>query len=184
MRALRALALAGLMTLPLVAATVPRQAPEFTVFLPKPNEGKIPLSQYRGKVVLVEFLSTTCSHCQAAAQLITKLQAEYGPRGFQAVGVAFNDMSHMLVNDFVRIYGAKYPVGYSLREPVEKFIQADPNLPLSVPHLVFIDRNGVIRQESQQYNDQVTATEANIRKTIEALLAEKPKPVSKKKKAS
>lgn len=162
--------LSTLMVTAMVAATVPRPAPEFAVLIPKGNQ--ILLSQYRGKVVLIEFLFTTCPHCQTASQIMSRLQTEYGPQGFQAVGVAFNDMAHMLVPDFVRDYKVNYPVGYSPREPIQNFLQAPENEALHVPQLVFIDRKGVIRQQSLARGDTVTHTEANMRKMIQQLLAE------------
>ena len=159
------------------AATIPRPAPEFTIHLP--NKQQLLLSQHRGKVVLLEFIFTTCSHCQHASQLISKLQTEYGPKGFQALAVAFNDMSHLFVDDFKRDFRVNYPVGFSAREPIIDFLQVSPNLGLHVPQVVFIDRKGIIRHQSLAQNDSVTHTEASMRKWIEQLLAE-PAGISKK----
>ena len=166
----------ALALLPVVAAEVPRKAPEFTIKVPQ--GGQMLLSQYRGKVVACEFLYTTCPHCQHASQLMSRLQTEYGPRGFQALGVAFNDMSHMLVPDFVRDFKVNYPVGYSTREGVHAFLQNDPTHSLHVPQIVFIDRKGVIRHQSMAQNDSNTATEGFMRQMIEMLLKEPgPSPV-------
>lgn len=159
-----------LSVVPAFAAEVPRKAPEFAVQLP---DGSFKLlSSYRGKVVCLEFLYTTCPHCQHASQLMTRLQKEYGPKGFQALGVAFNPMSKMLVSDFVRDYGVAYPVGYAEREPVHQFLQHNPNEALHVPQIIFIDKKGIIRQQSLPRGDSTTATEANMRKMIEMLLKE------------
>jgi hypothetical protein len=103
---------------------------------------------------------------------MSQLQTEYGPKGFQALGVAFNDMSQMLVTDFVRDFKVNYPVGFSTREPVHAFLQNDPNNSLHVPQIVIIDRKGVIRHQSLPRGDVNTATEAFLRKTIDALLKE------------
>src|SRR3954447_5060346 len=154
----------------LTGAEVPRTAPEFAIKMPQ--GGQTLLSQYRGKVVVCEFLFTTCPHCQHASQLMSRLQTEYGPKGMQALGVAFNDMSHMLVPDFVRDFKVNYPVGYSTREAVHAFLQHDPTIALHVPSLVFIDRKGMIRHQSLPQNDTTTSTEAFMRETIEKLLKE------------
>src|SRR6476620_4368951 len=152
----------------LTGAEVPRTAPEFSIKMPQ--GGQTLLSQYRGKVVVCEFLYTTCPHCQHASQLMSRLQTEYGPKGFQAVGVAFNDMSHMLVPDFVRDYKVNYPVGYSSREAVYGFLQGDSCQAIHVPQLVYIDRKGVIRHQSLPQNDGTSASEGFMRQTIENLL--------------
>lgn len=171
------------------AAPIPRKAPELQVVLP--NGTQHLLSQYRGKVVVVEFMFTTCPHCQTSAQLLTRLQNEYGPRGFQVLGVAFNPMSKMLVPDFVRDFKVNFPIGYAEREPVTTFLQHPKDESLSVPQVVFVDRKGMIRGQSLPRGDTHTSTESFLRKTIEQLLAEpattsapsKAKPAAKKKAA-
>lgn len=42
---------------PLFAAVVPRPAPDFTVNLP--GSGQLPLAKYKGKVVVLVFISPT-----------------------------------------------------------------------------------------------------------------------------
>ena len=76
-------------------ADIPRQAPEFVLNMQGGKQDL--LSKHRGKVLLVEFLFTTCPHCQHTAAVLSKLQADYGSKGFEAIGIAFNDMASMLV---------------------------------------------------------------------------------------
>ena len=166
----RSFLLSTLSLLPAFAGTVPRKAGEFIVQLPE--GGRKLLSDYRGKVVVLEFLFTTCPHCQHSAQTLTRLQREYGPRGLQVLGVAFNQMSKMLVPDFVRDYKVGFPVGYSEREPVLAFLQHSEQEALHVPQLVFVDRKGMVRAQSLPRGDSQTGVEANMRKQIEQLLAE------------
>src|SRR4051794_11913325 len=164
---------------PMFAADVPRKAPEFVIDLPQ--GGQQLLSQYRGKVVCLGLFFTTCPHCQAAAQLMSRLQTEYGPKGFQALGAAFNPMAKMLVPDFVREFKINFPVGAAEREAVNTFLQNPSENALHVPQIVFIDRKGMIRQQSLPRNDSNTATEANMRKMIETLLPEPAGTTSKAK---
>jgi peroxiredoxin len=154
----------------LVPAELPRKSPELAIGMP--DGGQISLSQYRGKVVLVEFLVTTCPHCQHAAQVMNRLQAEYGPKGFQAIGVAFNEQDKGQITNFVRAFGVKYPIGFAPRETAYKYLQADINTGFHVPQLVFIDRSGVIRLQSLPREDHVTAREDNIRNWLDKLLKE------------
>jgi thiol-disulfide isomerase/thioredoxin len=174
---------------PSYAANIPRKAPELSVVLP--SGGQHLLSQYRGKVVCVEFMFTTCPHCQTSAQLLTRLQNEYGPRGFQVLAVAFNPMAKMLVPDFVRDFKVNFPVGYAERDPVTSFLQHPADEALSVPQVVFVDRKGMIRGQSLPRNDTHTSTESFMRKTIEQLLAEpaavapvKARPAASRKKST
>src|SRR5258706_15848510 len=80
---------AGVCSVMLAMPPVPRPADPLTIA--EASGKKASLSDYKGKVVLVQFLLTTCQHCQHAAELYAKLQKELGPSGFQAVGIAFND---------------------------------------------------------------------------------------------
>ena len=99
------------------AASLPRPTPEFAVQLPGGKQ--ILLSSYRGEVVLLQFLFTTCPHCQNTAQMITKIYNDEHSRGFQALGVAFNEMAGMLVPDFVKNYQIVFQIGRaSCRERV------------------------------------------------------------------
>ena len=43
------------------------------------NGAAIDVTNYAGKVVIIEFLLTTCSHCQHLATVLKKVQSEYGP---------------------------------------------------------------------------------------------------------
>jgi peroxiredoxin len=179
MRFAKILLFTTLTILPLAAGDVPRKAGEFAAQMPQ--GGQLLLSQYKGKVVCLEFLFTTCPHCQASAKLLSKLSAEYGPKGFQPVGVAFNDMAGMLVPDFIKNNGVTFPVGFSPREQVMNYLGLPADARVSVPQIVLIDRKGMIRQQSLQNNDDRTATEANLRNMIETLLKEPAGAVSGKK---
>jgi peroxiredoxin len=170
MKLVKSLLVFSLMLLPLMAGDVPRKAPEFAA--QTPAGGQLLLSQYKGKVVILEFLFTTCPHCQASGRMLSQLQKEYGPKGFQPLGVAFNDMANMLVPDFVKNNGVTFPVGYSPREQVLNFLELSADARLSVPQIVIIDRKGMIRQQSLPSMDEKIGTEANLRSTIEMLLKE------------
>src|SRR5215472_10168261 len=74
--------------MPLAAtAPVPRQSPELK-FLDAGGR-EVLLSSFKGKVVVLEFLFLRSEHCIRVAQTLNRLNGELGPRGFQAVGVAF-----------------------------------------------------------------------------------------------
>ena len=148
-----------------------KPAPEFVVQLT--NGQQVLLSSLRGKVIALEFLYTTCPHCQHASQVFTQLAKEYGPRGFEPVGVAFNPMSQMLVNDFVRDFKVGYTVGYSERDRVLDFLAISPLERFVVPQIVWIDRKGMIRSQTPANGDNTEMyQEPYWRHMIETLTAE------------
>ena len=160
------------------AGPVPRPSKEFTVVTPQGQQ--IPLSSEKGKVCVVQFLFTWCPHCQAFSQLLTKLQAEYGPRGFQPLGVAFNTdpdnpNDKVSLKDKVAAYIPQYagfPVGISSRTPVLSFLGISEVERIGVPEIVLIDRTGVIREQSPTEGGGPLTNEMHLRSVIESLLAE------------
>jgi peroxiredoxin len=169
----------ALVALPLLAADIPRQSPDLTI--PLADGQQVKLSQYRGKVIALEFLLTTCPHCQHTSQVTEKLYKEFGPRGFQPLGVAINDMAKMLVPEYIRNLGLSYPVGYGGRDMAVTFLQHPVMLRMMMPQLVLIDRKGVIRAQYSGEDKFFVDAEKNMRSMIESLLSEPTASKSKRK---
>ncbi len=160
----------GLMLHPLGAAQVPRPAPEFVIR--QVNGPQLLLTQFRGKVVALTFVYTTCPHCQHFSGLLNEMYREYGPRGFQPIDIAYNDQATLLVSDFINQLQLKFPVGVATREEVVSYLQYPMDKPMYVPQVVFIDRKGVLRAQYAGESDffQPKNVEANLRAEIESLL--------------
>lgn len=181
---MRLLSAAVLAAFSLIAADVPRPAAK-TVF-PAPNGGSIDTSKYAGKVIALEFLLTTCPHCQKTATILQRMMDEYGARGFQALGVATNTDQPMVVEEFRSRFGVKFPVGWGARDTVHAYLQHPVMQTMYMPQLVFIDKKGVIRAYypgGSNFFDDMRQVQ-NMRDQIEALLKEPattsgPRPASK-----
>lgn len=152
----------------LEAAQVPRKAPEFAIRM-TPSGQKL-LSGQKGKVTVLAFISTTCPHCQQLTAELNRVQTEFGSKGVQVLSAAFNDMSNMLVPDFIKTYKPIYPVGWASREAVLEFLQHSPIMQLYVPILVFVDQTGTIRAQYLGDDAFHQNEAANIRSKIEELL--------------
>ncbi|MBI4874246.1 MAG: TlpA family protein disulfide reductase [Acidobacteria bacterium] len=164
-----AAAVSAISLLPLECAEIPRPAPELSFRLASGRAAK--LSQFKGKAIALEFLLTTCSHCQQTSQLMARLQAEYGARGFQALGVAINDEKGGLTAEYVKQFQLKYPVGWTARrEAVTSFLQHPPAASMMMPQLIFIDRQGTIRAQYAGTDPFFQNEEAGMRTMIEFLL--------------
>jgi thiol-disulfide isomerase/thioredoxin len=153
------------------APPVLRKSPEFVI---KFNDGhQMLLSSLKGKVVALLMVHTTCPHCQHTSQVFTELYHEYGARGFQPVDAAFNSMANMLVPDFVKNYNIGYPVGFSTPEEVMAYLGFNVMQRYSVPQIVWIDRKGNIRSQTQPTDgDAQLYSEGYWRNMIETLLKE------------
>src|SRR5258708_22218384 len=83
-----------------MAADLPRKAPELAINL---TDGRqVLLSEYKGKVVAMCFILTTCPHCQRTVGYLAKDQAEYGPRGFQVLASAIQQGAAAAVPGFIK----------------------------------------------------------------------------------
>lgn len=66
------------------------------------------LSEWRGKVVLLNFWATWCAPCREEIPLLNEMQAKYAKQGLQIVGVAIDDPG--AVPTFHRQFRINYPI--------------------------------------------------------------------------
>jgi hypothetical protein len=176
------LVLSALSTVSLLAGDVvlPRKVPElaFTV----PGDGQKLLSQYRGKVIALEFIMTTCPHCQAASHEMTKYQEEFGKRGLQVIDLAINALdgtggvseADEMTTRFKNNFQVGFPVGYLPRVQMMNFMGFTPADRMVVPQLVLIDRKGIIRYQTPAISGPAwdnVMKEPSLREHLEELLS-------------
>jgi lysophospholipase L1-like esterase/peroxiredoxin len=97
-------------------------------------------SDYRGKVVLINFWATWCPPCRAEMPALVKLQREYGKDGLQIIGVTYPPEQRARVRRFTRRLKVNYPIVLGTRATKAAF-SPDETLPLTI----IIDREGTIR---------------------------------------
>ena len=155
-----------------MAADPARPSPPLTI--ERLGAPALDINQYRGKVVALVFISTTCPHCQDLTRVMGPLSREYALRGVQVLECAFNDDAKQTMAGFLQQLQPPFPVGWTDRGAVMGYLQRSilDTRPLYVPHMVFLDRRGMIRAdypgESDFFKDQAT----NIRAELEKLLKE------------
>ncbi len=127
-----------LLALPHIALGQDTKALSLTL---KTIEGRtVRLSDYRGKVVLINFWATWCPPCRAEIPDLVKFQKEYGKDGLQIIGITYPPEQRARVRRFTRRLKINYPVALGTRETKASF-SADETLPLTV----IIGREGTIR---------------------------------------
>jgi cytochrome oxidase Cu insertion factor (SCO1/SenC/PrrC family) len=160
-------------------APVPRKAPEFVFNL---QDGKqLLLSSFRGKVVAVAFMFTTCPHCQALCPIMANIQKDYAAKGVQFVGDVIDDAAKDGLANFTALYSrGAFPVGWSTHEAALEFMK-HPDPRFYVPMMAFVDKKGNIQAQYIGDNDFFREQDKNIRAELDKVLAGNltPKSVSK-----
>jgi thiol-disulfide isomerase/thioredoxin len=99
------------------------------------------LSNYKGKVVLLNFWATWCPPCRAEVPDLVRWQREHKGRGLQVVGVTYPPTARADVRRFVRRFRVNYPVLLGTRETKALFDQSE-----TLPVTVVIDGEGNVRE--------------------------------------
>ena len=165
------------------AAQIPRQSPDFLIQLT--NGKQIKVSDYRGKVLCLTFILTTCPHCQHTTQLLEEhLPGSLRPKDSRW----WKRRSTKIPTSpsFVSQYKVPLPVGTAGVLAALDYIQWPKDKRPLVPFMVFIDRQGVIRAQYTGVDEAFFADaqqEQHMRDEVEKLLNEgggKAKPAHKK----
>jgi thiol-disulfide isomerase/thioredoxin len=95
------------------------------------------LSDYRGRVVLLNFWATWCPPCRAEVPDLVRWQREYADEGLQVIGVTYPPTRRAEVRRFVRRFRVNYPVLLGGRKTKALFDRGE-----TLPFTVVIGRDG------------------------------------------
>ena len=85
-----------------------KQAPNFSL---KDADGRIvQLSDFRGKVVLLNFWATWCDPCRIEIPWFVEFERQHKGQGFAVVGVSMDEDGWQAVKPFVREAGINYRI--------------------------------------------------------------------------
>jgi peroxiredoxin len=85
-----------------------KPAPEFTL---KDSDGKtVHISDYKGKVVLLDFFATWCGPCKIEIPWFMEMERKNKDRGFAVLGVSMDDEGWEIVKPFLADLGVNYRV--------------------------------------------------------------------------
>ena len=96
------------------------------------------LSDYKGRVVLLNFWATWCHGCKTEIPWYKDFQSKYEALGFTVVGASVDDTGWKVVKPFVKSQKVNYPVVIASEDLIKRYAVGE--MPLSV----LIDRNGRI----------------------------------------
>ncbi|HZP11142.1 MAG TPA: TlpA disulfide reductase family protein [Nevskiaceae bacterium] len=99
------------------------------------------LSEYRGKLTLVNFWASWCAPCIQEIPMLVKAQSQYAARGFQVIGPAMDSRQPVL--DAMKRFGINYPV-YGSEDEVTKAMDALGDDGGVLPYSVLISADGKV----------------------------------------
>ncbi|NSC23225.1 TlpA family protein disulfide reductase [Streptomyces albus subsp. chlorinus] len=103
---------------------------------------KLKLSDYKGKVVVLNVWGSWCSPCRAEAPNLAKVARDTEDKGVQFVGINTRDLDKANARAFERNYEIDYPSFY---DPSGKLILEFPKNTLSpqaIPSTLILDKHG------------------------------------------
>jgi peroxiredoxin len=104
------------------------------------NGQEVKLSDFRGKVVVLNFWATWCPPCRKEIPDFNELQAQYGDKGLQFIGVALDEEGLPKVKKWTSTNPVNYPV--VIADAQIKKTYGEMN---AIPVTMLIDRQGIIR---------------------------------------
>jgi peroxiredoxin len=116
---------------------------EFT--LKDMNNKDVRLAAFKGKVIVLDFWATWCGPCKLEIPGFVDMQAKYGVRGLQMIGVSVDDKLEQL-----KPYVAEYKMNYPVLQGLGHDDVQDAFGPIwGIPTTVVIGRDGKICRKHQ-----------------------------------
>lgn len=122
-------------------------APDFT--LPSLDGKNISLSDYKGKVVLLDFWSTTCDPCLVEMPHLVEMYEKYKEKGFVVLAVSLDGPETRSQVSTV-VHDKK--MGFPVLLDEETSVVARYNPKRDMPFSVLVDKNGNIVKKTSGYN--------------------------------
>jgi peroxiredoxin len=139
-----AIAVSAMFASTVFAQEVGQPAPAFDVPGASSN---VRLADLKGKVVYVDFWASWCAPCKQSFPWMNDMQAKYGPRGMQIVGVTV-DRKREDAEKFLASTPARFTVAYDTSGKV-----AEAYKPKGMPTSFLIGADGVVRAVHVGFRD-------------------------------
>ena len=120
-------------------AQTTRPAPQ--VVLKDLSGRTVRVTDFKGKVVLLNFWATWCPPCRAEIPELVSWQKAHGSKGLQIIGVTYPPTNRRKVRSFVRAFKVTYPVLLGNKKTKALFDKGE-----TLPFSVVIDREGKVRE--------------------------------------
>ena len=124
-----------------IATAKTTAAPDFRLKDVAGND--VSLSDYKGKVVVLNFWATWCGPCNMETPWLVELREQYHKKGFEIIGVSVDSLDEYDpadVSDFIKEHKVNYPIVMATKETVSALGPVT-----GLPTTLVIDRQGKIQ---------------------------------------
>jgi thiol-disulfide isomerase/thioredoxin len=114
------------------------------------NSQRAQLSDYKGKVVLLDFYATWCEPCRAETPHLVQLQQQYAAQGLQVIGLNVGGADDReQVPAYAKQFGIQYLLAFPDDELTDSYLADNQN----IPQTFLLDRNGNLIKRFVGYSD-------------------------------
>ncbi|MBN1805148.1 MAG: redoxin domain-containing protein [Sedimentisphaerales bacterium] len=135
-----------------------KPAPAFT--LQELDGKKVSLSDFKGKVVILNFWATWCPPCIKEIPDFIKLYDKYKDHGFTMIGMSVDHQGISIVKAFKQRFNINYPILMADINVSDAYGNID-----NIPTTFVIDSDGIVKREYIGYRDK-NVFEADIQKLL------------------
>ena len=122
-----------------------RRAPGFS--LPEGSGVQRDPQDYRGKILIVDFMQVTCEHCIAFSAILEQARAKYGDK-IAILSIVNPPSDNKGVADYIAQHKIKSPILFDCGQVSYSYLKPNPANPtITIPHVFLIDGAGMIRND-------------------------------------
>ncbi len=140
-------AVAALLAVPAFAANElsNRRAPGFS--LPDIQYKSHDLSDYAGKVVVVNIMRTTCPHCTSFSKVLNAAEKKYAGQ-LKVLHIVNPPDNQSAVRRYTMANGISSTILFDCGQMAASYLKVTPQNPsFEVPHFFVVDQKGMIRED-------------------------------------
>jgi cytochrome c biogenesis protein CcmG, thiol:disulfide interchange protein DsbE len=123
-----------------------RRAPGFA--LPDGSFNYYDLQDFRGKILILDFMSTNCPNCATLSGVLEKVKAKYGDKVAVLSVVNSRSDNQNTVARYAAAHKVTGPIVFDSGQVAASYLKITPQRPsFSVPYIFVIDQQGIIRHD-------------------------------------
>jgi peroxiredoxin len=102
---------------------------------------------YRGRVLIIEIMQTTCPHCRDLAGTLERVKARYGGK-VAILSIVVPPDTQQTVSTFIAQHRLSYPVLFDCGQATASLLMVTPRKPgINLPQVLIVDAEGMIRED-------------------------------------